>query len=46
MQEEIPSQSILPFFSLAVAVLVLDLIRFLKRQLVDDMSNPPYPLSW
>lgn len=39
-QEEIPSQTILAFFSLSVAILVLDLIRFLQVWLVDDMSNP------
>lgn len=43
-QEETPSQNILAFFSLAVAIVFLDLVRFLQVWL-DDMSNPPYPPS-
>lgn len=42
MREEIPSQSILVFFSLAAAILFLGLIRFLQLQLVKDRSSPPY----
>lgn len=42
MQEEIPSQSILVLFSLAAAILFLDLSRFLQLQLVGDTSSPPY----
>lgn len=42
MREEIPSQSILVFFSLAAAILCLDLVRFLQLQLVKDRSSPLY----
>lgn len=44
--QEIPSQSILAFFGLAFARLVLDSIGFPQLWLVDDVSNPPYPPSF